>query len=126
MKRRNFLTRFLGFFIALIGGKLLLDFLEFDVNKQEIAEIPETDVKSYPIVRDGVIVWKNGGKLNVLSSHCTHLGCILKFDRNKGIFECPCHGSRFNINGEVIYGPAKKHLRKLDYTVRDGKILVKL
>ncbi len=126
MNRRNFLRSVFGFLIALIGGKLILDFLKFDVNRQKTIRIPIKDIKDFPTVIDGVIVWKSSGGFNVYSSHCTHLGCILKFDKNRGIFECPCHGSRFNLDGKVIHGPARKKLRKLDYTVQDGKIFVKL
>ncbi len=126
MRRRDFLSGILGFLIALIGGKLILNFLKFDVNKRETAKIPVKDVKDHPTVVDGVIVWKSSNGFNVYSSHCTHLGCTLKFDKNKGIFECPCHGSKFNLEGKVIHGPAKRPLRRLDYTIRDGKIFVKL
>ncbi len=126
MNRRKFLNGILWFLITLIGGKLLIDFLKFGPEGEETVVIPLENVGNSPAVIDGVIIWRSRDSLSVFSSHCTHLGCILKFDRNEGIFECPCHGSRFSIDGNVIHGPAKKPLRKLDYTVRDGKIFVKL
>jgi cytochrome b6-f complex iron-sulfur subunit len=39
-----------------------------------------------------------------VSSVCTHLGCNVK--RAATGFECPCHGSRFDENGQVVHGPA--------------------
>jgi len=43
-----------------------------------------------------------------LSSICTHLGCRVRKARNG--FDCPCHGSRYDLNGKVINGPAAKAL----------------
>ena len=43
-----------------------------------------------------------------ISSECTHLGCNVK--RGGSGFECPCHGSQFDENGQVVQGPAPKAL----------------
>jgi len=43
-----------------------------------------------------------------ISSVCTHLGCNVK--RGGPGFECPCHGSRFDENGQVVHGPAPRSL----------------
>lgn len=43
-----------------------------------------------------------------ISSICTHLGCNVK--RGGPGFECPCHGSQFDENGQVVHGPAPKPL----------------
>jgi cytochrome b6-f complex iron-sulfur subunit len=45
-----------------------------------------------------------------LSSVCTHLGCITKFQPEEKVIACPCHGSRFNLDGEVLAGPAPRPL----------------
>ena len=39
---------------------------------------------------------------------CTHLGCALVYNKKERIWECPCHGSVFNEDGDVIVGPANK------------------
>ena len=56
------------------------------------------------------------GSLHALSARCTHLGCIVHFNDAERAWECPCHGSRFAIDGSVIQGPANRPLeqRKLD------------
>jgi glycine/D-amino acid oxidase-like deaminating enzyme/nitrite reductase/ring-hydroxylating ferredoxin subunit len=51
------------------------------------------------------------GALHVLSARCTHLGCIVHFNDAERAWECPCHGSRFAIDGSVLQGPANKPLR---------------
>ena len=61
-----------------------------------------------------VIINKDGKKIDILSSKCTHLGCrINKLEDDK--FICPCHGSQFNLDGNVIIGPATASLKKLSY-----------
>ena len=51
--------------------------------------------------------------LEVFAIRCPHLGCSYGFDQGAGIFKCPCHGSQFNLKGEVIHGPAAAPLAKL-------------
>lgn len=43
---------------------------------------------------------------------CTHLGCALVYNKKERIWECPCHGSVFNEDGDVIVGPANKNIDK--------------
>lgn len=39
---------------------------------------------------------------------CSHLGCVLSFDRDERTWDCPCHGSRFAEDGSVVSGPADR------------------
>ena len=56
------------------------------------------------------------GVLHAVSPVCTHLGCIVAFNTAERSWDCPCHGSRFDVDGQVIAGPAVKDL---DTTVLD-------
>lgn len=47
-----------------------------------------------------------------LKNSCTHLGCQPTLDPPKGVLVCPCHGSRFNLKGEVLHGPATRSLSR--------------
>jgi cytochrome b6-f complex iron-sulfur subunit len=49
--------------------------------------------------------------LHALSLTCSHLGCAVE-ERNFG-FECPCHSSRYDLEGVVLKGPAAANLRRL-------------
>jgi len=49
-----------------------------------------------------------------MSSVCTHLGCITRYLPSDGIIACPCHGSRYNLDGEVLAGPAPRPLHWLE------------
>jgi glycine/D-amino acid oxidase-like deaminating enzyme/nitrite reductase/ring-hydroxylating ferredoxin subunit len=52
------------------------------------------------------------GRLSALSSVCTHLGCIVKWNGAERTWDCPCHGSRFAVDGEVLDGPAAQALAR--------------
>lgn len=54
------------------------------------------------------------GRLRVLSPFCTHLKCIVHWNRAEATWDCPCHGSRFAADGSVLEGPALRPLRRLD------------
>ncbi|MFB9320261.1 FAD-dependent oxidoreductase [Cryptosporangium minutisporangium] len=54
------------------------------------------------------------GQLHAVSARCTHLGCIVQFNDAETAWECPCHGSRFGIDGAVIQGPANQPLQPQD------------
>jgi cytochrome b6-f complex iron-sulfur subunit len=71
-----------------------------------------------------VMVRKQGGDLVALSAVCTHLGCIVQWEKEKQDFLCPCHGGRFNPEGAVISGPPPKPLAKLPFVVANGVITV--
>jgi glycine/D-amino acid oxidase-like deaminating enzyme/nitrite reductase/ring-hydroxylating ferredoxin subunit len=52
----------------------------------------------------------DAGMLHPLSARCTHLGCIVRFNAAETAWECPCHGSRFDVDGAVLQGPANRPL----------------
>jgi glycine/D-amino acid oxidase-like deaminating enzyme/nitrite reductase/ring-hydroxylating ferredoxin subunit len=53
------------------------------------------------------------GKLTMVSAVCTHMGCLVHWNSAEQTWDCPCHGSRFKPNGEVIAGPAEAPLERL-------------
>ncbi|WFA07971.1 FAD-dependent oxidoreductase [Tissierella sp. Yu-01] len=50
------------------------------------------------------------GDLHIVNTTCTHMGCELNWNEAEKSWDCPCHGSRFNMDGKVIEGPAVEDL----------------
>lgn len=54
------------------------------------------------------------GELHLVKTTCTHMGCDVKWNNGERSWDCPCHGSRFDHEGQVLEGPAVKPLKKLN------------
>ena len=68
--------------------------------------ILKADGKKLAVYRD------SEGAVHAVSAICTHQGCQVAFNPVEQSWDCPCHGSRFDIHGRVLDGPAKKPLAK--------------
>lgn len=60
------------------------------------------DGKTYACYRD------EKGKLHQISHRCSHMGCELVWNPNEKSWDCPCHGSRFDVDGKLLDNPSKK------------------
>lgn len=60
-----------------------------------------------------VHVLRDAGGFFAMTNECTHNGCAVKCADANGILKCPCHGSWFDFNGDVIKGPAPIYLDHL-------------
>ena len=69
-----------------------------------------------------VAVFRDGDDVYAVSTICTHLGCIVK--KEGAGFACPCHGSKFALDGTVTKGPAPKALAWLAVSKAPGGGLV--
>lgn len=106
-KRRHFL-----FFCASLAALYpFFRFLRYSIPRQpRIVEVPAPlPVGGFHLGGD-FILFDNGNKTWALSRRCTHLGCTVNYREKEGILECPCHQSRFSVEGKVLHGPAKKEL----------------
>jgi Rieske Fe-S protein len=56
---------------------------------------------TYIVVKDDGSIEKYG-----INAVCTHLGCVVPWNKAENKFKCPCHGSQYNNEGKVIRGPA--------------------
>lgn len=58
------------------------------------------------------------------SKVCTHLGCLVKYDKERQVFICPCHAGIFDLEGNVVSGPPPKPLRKFAVKVEGDNIVI--
>ncbi len=126
LSRRDFLKLARDGFLYLSGALTLgglLRFLDFEPNPAPKTEFDIGPASNYPLnsrtlLSDppSVLLHTENG-FSALSLVCTHLGCGL--ENNSNGFACPCHGSRFDVDGRVIHGPADKPLQSLRVEVTD-------
>lgn len=64
-------------------------------------------------------IYRESGKLYLIDAICPHLGCTLKFNHEEKTWDCPCHGSRFDIKGEIMKGPANRCLNQYFEMIED-------
>jgi Rieske Fe-S protein len=76
---------------------------------------------------DHIITVKDTVKVVFLTARCTHLGCQIRSAENNELV-CPCHGSRFGMDGRNLIGPASQPLAKLSYRIdtKTGDYIVKI
>jgi glycine/D-amino acid oxidase-like deaminating enzyme/nitrite reductase/ring-hydroxylating ferredoxin subunit len=97
-----------------IGSHLVKSFLSRG-DTPETAGLKNGEGRIVKVEGEKAAVYRDEeGKLHQLSARCTHLGCLVSWNSAERSWDCPCHGSRFSIDGEVLEGPAFKGLRKLD------------
>jgi glycine/D-amino acid oxidase-like deaminating enzyme/nitrite reductase/ring-hydroxylating ferredoxin subunit len=97
----------------------------FDTNRTvplKSPRSPEAPPKKPPVLKpgQGSVIDIDGESLAVyadaegtphsLSATCTHMGCTVQFNSKDSTWDCPCHGSRFSLQGSVIQGPAERDL----------------
>jgi nitrite reductase/ring-hydroxylating ferredoxin subunit len=76
-------------------------------------------------VREGrLYVTRVKGELFAVTQKCPHLGCRVPFCESSGQFECPCHGSYYNLAGEWISGPAPRGMDRYPLQIVEGRVVV--
>jgi glycine/D-amino acid oxidase-like deaminating enzyme/nitrite reductase/ring-hydroxylating ferredoxin subunit len=99
--------------IAALGARFSADFaldrIRHAVGPQDVAagegRVVRRGMQHVALYRD-----PDGGE-HAVSARCTHLGCLVRFNAAETSWDCPCHGSRFDVDGAVLEGPAVRALR---------------
>lgn len=131
MQRRKFITRLSIGLVSLAGLVAIASYLRqfFPRQAGERRRIPLGRVRQYPVdtytflQEHNLFIYRDHEGMKAVTAVCTHLGCIV--EKSTEGFECPCHGSCYDNNGEVTAGPAPRNLSWLQVgrTV-DGRIYV--
>jgi glycine/D-amino acid oxidase-like deaminating enzyme/nitrite reductase/ring-hydroxylating ferredoxin subunit len=102
--------------LAQINAKVGLDLVGDRVRPAQTrsqVDVPRGEAR---VVRDGRgktgVYRDEGGEAHAVSLRCTHLGCLVRFNAAERSWDCPCHGSRFDVDGAVLEGPATEPLER--------------
>ena len=134
--RRDFLNLVWGAAGALVATELSLVGLRFfsphsvegefggSFNLGAADQYPAGSVTSVEAGRFYLVRLEDGGLLAIYR-RCTHLGCAVPFDQGRGQFICPCHGSEFTPDGEMLNPPAPRPLDLFALSLNEaGEIVV--
>jgi cytochrome b6-f complex iron-sulfur subunit len=102
---------------GLIGLGALLRFMGYESQPATKTEFDVGEESTYPVGSRTVLpdipalLIRTENGFAAMSLVCTHLGCTV--DQEADGFSCPCHGSKYSIDGSVLRGPAQKPLPTL-------------
>lgn len=144
--RRSFLKKICNLFsfiglVMTVGLYLLFAFPKQIRKKKDLyvfacdeAELPVQGVRQYYIdyplhgktVTKKFFIVNTGKELLVFSSVCTHLGCLINWNRTENRFMCPCHGGQYDNQGNVVAGPPPAPLNRLPLKIERQKVYIGL
>ncbi len=149
MDRRTFYLTFIygawavmGTVLGLLGGVYLLwpppfgkgdEWVEAGSLSQLKLNTPEQVVfrhnrfDGWKLISEKATAWvvkRADNRVIAFAPQCPHLGCAYHWDQQNQDFLCPCHASRFSIEGEVLTGPAQRSLDQYEVKIEGGKLLV--
>jgi len=97
-----------------VARHLIKDHLIYGEIK-ELKELNPGEGKTISIDGEKVAAYRDDNKsLHLVSAICPHMGCVVHWNNGEKSWDCPCHGSRFSVEGEVLEGPAYKNLARAE------------
>jgi Rieske Fe-S protein len=92
-----------------------------DGTKAILVRVPAP--KNAAMIKSGHVIKSGNVYLSAYTLVCTHNGCEPAAPNAEGILACPCHGAKFNADGTVNKGPAKKPLAGIKIALKAGKVV---
>ena len=92
-----------------------------DKTKAILVRVPAP--KNAALLKSGRVLKSGSVHLSAYTLVCTHNGCMPAAPNAEGVLACPCHGAKFNADGTVNKGPAKRPLAGIKLKVTAGKVM---
>ncbi len=89
-----------------------------------LEEVPPGEAKIVSYRGNPTIVVHAKEGMVALSAVCTHLGCLVRWEKARGELFCPCHAGRFDLTGKVLGGPPPRPLPKVPVKVVGSSIIL--
>ncbi|HEY7475114.1 MAG TPA: FAD-dependent oxidoreductase [Vicinamibacterales bacterium] len=87
----------------------------FAASEKSLRAVPRGEGRLVELNGEQVAAYRNQeGVVTLRSAVCTHMGCLVAWNGAERTWDCPCHGSRFKADGEVLAGPAESPLADVD------------
>lgn len=96
----------------------------WNVESKDTRDVRSGDGKIIEVEGRKLAVYRDdAGRLCALSTVCTHMKCDVAWNNAEKTWDCPCHGSRFAIDGKVVNGPAREPLERFEVSEGDDTAL---
>jgi len=96
------------------NADVVKEFIGKRINQQKMSDLADLAPGDATVVKyegESVAIYKNNeGRLFAVNPVCTHAKCIVAWNRAEQSWDCPCHGARYDVEGTVLTGPARKNL----------------
>lgn len=139
-ERRQFLKWLSGGFLslwALGGAGALAAYLKAPERSEasaarmvSIGRLEDLRVGEARLIQHGItpfyVLRLDAARVVAMSAVCTHMRCILNYDRERKSLLCPCHEGRFDLNGNVVSGPPQRSLPGYEVQTRAGEVFVRV
>ena len=76
--------------------------------------------------RDLLVIRDAEGSVRVLSAICSHQACVVAYNPAARRIDCPCHGSQYDLDGQVVHGPAPRGLKRYEASLEAERIVITL
>lgn len=133
--RRGFLDWVIGLFSVVTGAALAIPGAAYlwpaargggaeNVEVEGASGMAPGDSKMIRLGSLAVVVVRQRSGFKAFSAVCTHLGCLVTWDKPSNHFLCPCHAATFDENGQVVSGPPPKALPEIKVKEIGEKVFV--
>ena len=137
ISRKGFLTSFIGGGFTLLSGSVLYPLVKFLV-PPEIAESTSNSVVVGKVTdfkydsgqifkfgnKPGILIRTVDGDFKAFSAICTHLNCIVQYNKDEKHIWCACHNGHFDLKGNNIAGPPPRPLEEFKVDILNDEVIV--
>ncbi|MFA6570072.1 MAG: Rieske (2Fe-2S) protein [Bacteroidota bacterium] len=136
-KRREFLNYLLGGSLAAWLVSIaypIYNYLEppkveeVKVSSLKVGKVNDMEKDSGKIVKFGnkpvLVLRTTTGEYRAFAANCTHLDCIVQYNKNYGQIYCACHNGRYDLNGKNVSGPPPAPLEKFNVAIKGEEVII--
>ena len=82
---------------------------------KELSELAAGEARLVKYEGDSIAMYRDEtGKVHAINPVCPHAKCVVGWNSAEKSWDCPCHGSRFSVDGELLTGPSRSNLEKIE------------
>ena len=128
LTRRFLLKTFIVTASLLTGLPRRLLARKYAIGLDKVKKLKETGGSVVLKIKEQEILFirVNESTIRAYDPTCTHEECTVAYNQKEKKILCQCHGSKYDMDGQVLNGPAEKPLREIESTLNGNRIIISL